>query len=198
METLLWFSLPGAILAIAVIGMDPILVQSEGSKFLAAAVVPAVGFGVHQFYRILFEVSGGFKRKSRTALDHIQSKIAPNSGIKDCKREKAFLIWETTFYSDEFPSPFRDHDRGTWHYILSFQSAAFAAALSLCWLGFSYWIRAKQSHLATIAVIEVVIGLIFALKSKTSYVSLIRQELAVTFIWCDLFTKTSEKIRDMP
>lgn len=103
METLLWFSLPGAILAIAVIGTNPTLVQSEGGKFLAAIAVPAAGFGIHQFYRVLFEVSGGFERKSRIALDHIQSKIEPKSGSKESKRNKAFLIWEITFYSDEFP-----------------------------------------------------------------------------------------------
>lgn len=81
---------------------------------------------------------------------------------------------------------------------MSFQSAAFAAALSLGWVGFFYWIGAKRHHLGAITVIEVVFGLIFDLKSKSTYKSLMRQELAVTFVWDDLFGKIREKIQKMP
>jgi hypothetical protein len=87
METLIWFSVPGAILGIAIIAASPTLVQSDGSKFLAAVAVPVFGFFVHQFYRVLFEVRGGFSCKTRTALDRIQNEIASNSGIVDCDRD---------------------------------------------------------------------------------------------------------------
>ena len=119
MESLIWFSIPGAVLVFAIVSTNQAWFQSDGSKVLAAVAVPAVGFCVHQLYRLLFELNGGFESKSRIALTRIQSEFAPKGKFKSRKLPKAFLIWETTFYSNEFPSPFRDHDRGAWRYILS-------------------------------------------------------------------------------
>ena len=160
--------------------------------------VPALGFFLHQFYRVLFEACGGFANKSRTALDHIQNEIALNGGITDCDRDKAFLIWEITFYDDGFLSPFRDHDRGAWHYILSFRSAVFAAALGLSWTIFRYSVGTKQLHLLAVAAVEFALGVVFALKSRTSYQSLVRQELAAVFRWRELFATTCERLQKLP
>ncbi len=198
MENLIWFSAPGAVLAIAIICTNPGLVKTDVSGFLAAVAVPVLGFGIHQFYRLLFEMTGGFARKSRPALKHIQNVIAPENGIENCDREKAFLIWETTFYSDEFPSSFRDHNRGAWHYILSFQSTALAAVLGASWIGVSYCIGSRPSHPAEFVLGEVAAGIVFALKGHYTYQSLMKQELASTFAWYSLFAKTSEALQEMP
>ncbi len=198
METFIWFSVPGAVLLCAIVITHPALIQSEGNKVLGAVAVPTLGFGVHQFYRLVFEILGGFEGKWRTALNRIQSEFAPNSGIEDCKRRKAFLIWETTFYGDKFPSAFRDHNRGAWRYILSFQSTVFAAALALGWTVLWYCLGGRQQHLGATVALEVLVGLVFALKAEYTRKSIVRQEYAATFAWCRLFAKTCEMLQKMP
>jgi len=198
METLIWYSVPGAIASIAIIATNPELFATDGSKVLATLAVPILGFFLHQFYRVLFEARKGFGHKSRTALDHIQNEIASKCGIADCDRDKAFLIWEITFYDDQFPSSLREHIRGAWHYILSFRSAVFAAILGVSWITFQYCVGTKQLHLVKVSAVEVMFGIVFALKARYTHKSLMRQELAATFRWHELFAATCERLLTMP
>jgi hypothetical protein len=197
METLIWYSAPGAVLAIAILDIWPALIKTDGSSFLVAVALPVLGFGIHQFYRLLFEITRGFERQSRPALKRIRDEIASKNGIANCSPKKAFLIWETTFYGNGIPTPFREHDRNAWHFILSFESTALAAALGVCSLVLSCCFGARPSHLAWIVLAEALIGVIFALKAHFTYQSLMRQELVSTFVWYDAFAKTCEMLQTM-
>ena len=94
-------------------------------------------------------------------------------------------------------SAFREHDRGAWHYILSFRGTVFAAVLGLLWTAFWYFAQGRQPRLLAVAAAEVAVGLAFAFKAKYSYKSLVRQEVAATFVWYELFVTTCEKLQKM-
>ena len=124
MNELIWFSIPGAVLLYAARILFPSLRASPDALVIAAA--PVIGFLFHQLYRTLFELCGGWESPRRAVLSAIRSAYA----ISDTDRHTIFLIWETTIYSDGIPDGFRDHDRGTWHYIMSFRSISLSAALA--------------------------------------------------------------------
>jgi len=93
------------------------------------------GYCFHQIYRAIWEGCwGGFWTRERRSLDRLIEKF--NSSAKNDKldssetsgRKKAFLAWEHVFYHD-LRKEFVDHDRGAWHYILSFRTVSWA-----CWI----------------------------------------------------------------
>lgn len=130
MEELIWFSIPGAVLAISVVLVWPTVIETPTNAILLATLVPVIGFIIHEFYRLIFELSGGFARKSRLVLHGIIL-LANHVDVPLSNLKQAHLIWVLTFYSDDFPKAFRDHGRGTWHYIFSFWSICVSAIISL-------------------------------------------------------------------
>lgn len=194
MDELIWFSIPGAVISFAVIMVFPEVINTD-SKFVAIVFLsPLIGFVIHQSYRLVFELTGGFARKSRTVIDRILKELATEENIALKNRESAFMVWEITFYSEGFPSPFMNHDRGAWHYILSFWSITFAAVLSMLFCILAYFTFAPVPNSAIAAILELVIGLIFYYKGLTSYRSLCAQEVAITHTHKELFVKTLKKI----
>jgi len=195
-EELIWFSMPGAVMALAIVTVWPSTVDSEPKVLLWVVLVPVTGFMIHQLYRLIFESTGGFARKSRKVLHHISTVLAPRENFVVPNLERAFLIWETTFYSDDFPAPFRDHDRGTWHYILSFWSISLSAilALLLCLIG--YFAITPNANLLVVAIGELFIFLVFYLKGRSSYQSLGNQEIGVVRSHEELFLTTLKKLCD--
>jgi hypothetical protein len=195
MEELIWFSIPGALLATAIMTVWPETIDTEPKAIVWVILVPAIGFVVHQLYRLIFEASGGYARKSRSVLQHIIN-LTDHKDIKDNK--KAFLVWEIAFYSDKFPVAFRDHDRGAWHYILSFWSISFSAVISclLCGVGFVL-VSSIGVRVLLVAIGELIIAIIFYLKGRSTYKSLIQQEVAILYTNKDLFLSVLGNLREM-
>jgi len=198
MEELIWFSMPGAVLALAIAVVWPESVNAEAKAIIWVIFVPMMGFSLHQLFRLVFEWTGGYARGSRAVLAHIKNVLAPreNTVLSDLKR--AFLVWEITFYSEKFPAAFRDHDRGSWHYILSFWSISLAAAIACVLAMFGFILLSRGPSLILVALGELGAALVFYFKGKSTYDSLIKQEVAIAHNLEDLFLETLRKIKDMP
>lgn len=197
MEDLIWFSMPGAVLAVAIVVMCPAIVDTEAKAIILAVLMPGIGFSVDQIFRLIFEWTGGYARKSRTVLLHIMNVLAPRENIALSELKKAFLVWEITFYEDEFPAAFRDHDRGSWHYILSFWSISLAAALAFVFAMFGLVFLSRNASLLLVALAELGAALVFYFKGKSTYNSLVRQEVAVVHNHEGLFLETLRKTADI-
>ena len=112
-------------------------------------------------------------------------------------REKAFLVWEITFYGENFPKAFRDHNRVTWHYILSFWSTSFASFIGFLVALYGIFSAPIEVSLVAVLIIEVIAVVTFYLKGKSTQNSLYNQEKAVVYQYEDLFLETFRKIKDM-
>lgn len=192
MLELIWFSIPGAVFIFAAYSLWPAVADSE--PILLIILVPIAGFVIHQSFRLLFEIYGGYSRKSRDALIYIQGLVNEKHKMQiDIKQ--AFIIWELAFYSDKISSSFRDHDRGAWHYILSFWSVSFSALLSSVMI---LWVSNLDSiHLLYVFVFELFIAVMFFYKANLTHRSLLLQEKAIVQLDNDAFLDVAEKILDV-
>lgn len=201
MNQLIWFSIPGSILIGAMLIIFSPCFSTSGdflykelSSIILVLAVPITGFVAHQLFRLVFELSGGFSRKSRTVLKYIANDLAATVDIPKLSIHNAFLVWEITFYSDAFPSSFRNHNRNTWHYILSFWGMSLSllmaymmvinrGSISVCneslYLDYNWLL----SGLLIAAVL-------FYWKGSLSHISLKMQELAIAHKYRKLFTDT--------
>ena len=176
MEKLIWFSIPGALVVFAFVVTYPQAISAHGVAALIAGT-PVIGFLAHQGFRVLFELYRGFECRHRSVI----SQIADDFDLKGENRlRQAFEIWEVTFYGAKFPAGFRDHDRGAWHYILSFWSVALGAVLGLLLLPlltcyFESTVRLRNPAVAFYAVTLVT----FVIKGWQTFRSLVGQELVV-------------------
>jgi hypothetical protein len=185
MEQLIWFSVPGSIVLYAIY----LLVPNVGAAppALLVGTAPMLGFVIHQTYRTLFEACRGWESQRRPVLTLIQQAYK----LEKAQRHTAFLIWETNFYSDNIPAAFRDHNRNMWHYVMSFRSASFAAAAAAAALALSVVLRCTQTPPLLTVVGFAVLGGMFWLKGRLTYLSLTRQEEAAF----RLHRKTFDSIR---
>lgn len=188
MDQLIWFSIPGAVFLFAVASIFPTSFNTEPKIIILVASVPVVGFIIHQTFRLIFELTGGFARKSRKVLAYLSTRFSEHEGSR-IDNVKAFLIWETTFYSSKFPAAFRDHDRGSWHYILSFWSICASALIAGVFCVVFFFVT-RQVNLLWVGIGEFAIALIFWLKGNTSYRSLNNQEVWVVRSNYELFAET--------
>lgn len=197
MQELIWFSIPGFVMAATIIAIWPSTIDSEPKTVLWIVLLPVMGFIVHQLFRLIFEVTGGFARKSRKVLHHISKVLALRENIPIPNLQQAFLVWEAVFYSEEFPAAFRDHDRNAWHFILSFWSVSISAIIAfiLCLIG--YFFISPDNNFLGIACGEFSIALIFFLKGRSTYKSLIQQETAIVYNYEKIFLDTLKKLSDM-
>lgn len=184
MNELIWFSVPGAILLIlfSLIGKSP-----TSSDTLMIGLAPVIGFFIHQIYRTFFEMMGGWSRPSRGMI----KKLKKDYSVDDPK--KAFLIWEMTFYSDNIPESFRSHDRGAWHYIMSFSSCALVTAVAAVILLF-YIIILSHKEFWVPFILFSIAALIFMLKAHLTFLSIEKQEIATIKLHKDAFDKIASKI----
>lgn len=193
MKELIWYSMPGALLMTAIAIVWPESIDTDGKRLVFAALIPLVGFAVHQAFRTAFEATGGYERKSRKVLGTIVATLAPTAGRVLSSRHQAFLVWETSFYSDDFPAPFREHDRDAWHFILSFWGMALAGFTgTLVFLG-AYFFQATHHRLLVAALIEFAIAGMFTAKGWLTYRSLVAQEEAVAQQSPDVFSAALSK-----
>ena len=178
MESLVWYSIPGVIVVatISLIALSELKLMT--SPFFAvslAFLIPTCGFVVHQLMRVLFEGTGGFARKSRLAMNEIcnWAKTEHNVDI-DCR--KAFLVWESAFYGEGFPEAFREHNRGVWHYILSFWGVSLACLLSAMTTTVFFSINSDRLELFISSIFSLALYFMFRKKGFQTYHSLNKQE----------------------
>ena len=190
MEELIWFSIPGAVFTIALVTIFPSLIESDAKSVVLALSVPVTGFIIHELFRLLFELTGGFARKSRKVIDFLMQEIAPTENIKLSSRESAFMVWEITFYSDGIPSSFLNHDRGAWHYLLSFWGISMTAFIAACFCLIAYFVVRQGTIPIWVALFEALVGVTFYWKGLTTYRSLVEQEIAIVKMHKELFVKT--------
>ena len=204
MDRLIWFSMPGAVLVPAIVACVPELSNfkiTEGEAVLLAITIPFVGFVLHQVYRMLFEATGSFARGSRPVIRPIQQEYSASAPNTKVSRKDAFLIWEITFYSEPFPNSFREHDRGAWHYVFSFWSVSFAAliamaSLVLCGLPVELnSVTPIALHPQTLLLVgELAMFIVFYIKGKQTFDSLMRQEVAAFWRHRHAFDQTADAI----
>jgi len=167
MKELIWYSIPGAIfqsiLALYIYKHCPLEKDINQVAFLFTA--PIVGFIIHQTARLLFEGILGYNSTIRYVIKDIKKAYNLENN------NKAFLIWELTFYGKDVPESFREHNRGTWHYIMSF-IACWLASLSAIWFCYSF----NVSNNWRIYLALTMIFLIFLIKMFQTYKSLNEQE----------------------
>lgn len=179
MQELIWYSMPGALLMTAIALVWPESLDTDGKRLVFAALIPLVGSAIHQAFRAAFEATGGFERSSRKVPITIMKTLATSERRVLTSRHQAFLVWETSFYSAEFPAAFREHDRGAWHYILSFWGMALAGlAGTFLFLG-AYLFQAAHRRFLVASLLEVAVAGTFALKGFLTYRSLVSQEEAI-------------------
>lgn len=164
------------------------------AKFLELVVLaPAAGFLVHQTARLRFERKGGYAQPERAVIERIRSQFAPKFGVDGLSDDEAFLLWETTFYSDAFPASFREHDHRAWFAVLALRGMALAAraGAAFCFVvGLALLVgRNAEGTIVAFAVmgVDVVLAQILGAKAATTQASLFQQEAAVLQLQQDLF-----------
>jgi hypothetical protein len=198
MNKLIWFSIPGAIIILPLILMVP----NIGKDWIIGLIgIPILGFIIHQLWRTIFELLGGFKSEKREIIKAIKN------WNKNIKENEAFLVWEMTFYSEVVDKSFREHDRGAWHYIMSFYTCSIASGLSILIMIASNIINyliynncftnIKPLDLpcsCCLIVIFFILGFLFFAKAKLTSESIDRQELALLKIFEEDFKNTARKL----
>lgn len=184
MNKLIWFSVPGSIIVTSLVfaGIWP-EVNSSGVALLTAGAVPVIGFIFHQLFRCMFEKWFGYDWNQRRVISEFRNQW-PDDNLSE---KDAFPIWEATFYGPSFPEGFREHDRGAWHYIVSFWSGALAAIVA-------FLILIATESLWAIAFPSV--GIILGIKGYQTWASLCDQESLIFRRHIDLFTENKTALRD--
>lgn len=176
-EELIWYSIPGVITAVAIIAVWPHLVDCQAKAILGILFIPTLGFIVHQIFRLIFEKHmGGFAPESRRAVRFVRE-LAKIEDVQ-LSHQEAYVVWATAHYDARYPSAFRQHDARCWHYILSLQGAALAAALGgLIALG--AWFVCCRFSLLGLGVVEFGLAYFFYLKARSTYEMVQDEEVAV-------------------
>ena len=75
MNELIWFSIPGAILLLAIGIIMPNELFYVKTEYIAIIIVsaPIIGFIVHQLWRTIFEIVWGFHTKKRLVIFKIMT-----------------------------------------------------------------------------------------------------------------------------
>ena len=188
MNDLIWFSIPGAVALYALHLAFPGC--HWDNEVLVVASAPVLGFVVHQLFRTIFEVWGCWQTERRPVIRLIRKEYK----IETSEKWMPFLIWETTFYSDCIPDSFRQHNRNSWHYVISFWSVALTSALFGVALASVLAFRQTSSipvvQLACFAVLFV----LFSCKGLLTYLSLGKQECAAFRRYRSRFDKTHREM----
>lgn len=194
MKDLIWFSIPGAILILPIIFLFNGDLQSEDSFIgIILVSVPVCGFILHQAWRLIFEAFGGFSSKKRKVIHEIQNKDWKIK--KQLNRYDAFHVWELTFYSCGIDPSFRDHDRGAWHYIMSFLSCFVASIFGILLFIYDYLRDPCLKSFQWIwVIIYILIAIIFFFKARLTRDSLEQQEIAILKLHEDKFQTTAEDL----
>jgi len=182
---------PGAVIVGGTIVTWPSL--KPGSEVGIAVLVlmaPVVGYASHQLFRVLFEMTGGFGRSTRTVLRELP-------GIVGCAldQHEAFLVWEIAFYDTSFPQGFREHDKRSWHFILSFWGVTCAVALVLASEACRAWLHPERQSSSLFVLGAVGVGMMFWAKGQLTFNEVTKQEVALARHHASLFKSIASSLR---
>jgi hypothetical protein len=186
-QDLIWFSVPGSIGVLTLGLLFPSVAAIAPAILIASA--PMLGFVLHQSYRTLFELTGGWESGDRSVL----ALIGTEYDVEDERTQ--FLIWETTFYSEGIPAPFREHNRAAWHYVMSFWSVAFTSFISAVALAITPLIFPQIDAPVPAVIAGFLMTAIFWLKGRQTYASLTRQEVAAFAAHKKAFDAVGESVK---
>jgi len=178
MNELIFFSVPGFIVALSVIGIYPDIITSTSSqKIVALALItPLLGYILHQVFRLFFENTGGYSRKSRAVVKYIVEKLAPQESMS-VSYLQAYLVWEIALHDTKDFSNFLTHVSKTWHFTLSFWITTFSSIVGIIFtLCFSYYLHTTANLF--ILSLQGILGLIFLQRGFNIYKTLNEQEVA--------------------
>ncbi|MDZ4403369.1 hypothetical protein [Prosthecobacter sp.] len=195
MKELIWFTIPGGIAAFAWWLIFPHGFESDNAPFFAAAASFGFGYMLNQIVRCIWEQWFGYNHKRRTVLNKI--KQAYDLKEEGSHENKAFDIWHSAFYSDCIPESFREHNSGTWHYLIAFLTVQWA------WILGAFALMAAQclsSHkgdgrcLCGGVILFLVMAVIIWWKRDLTLRALDRQEEACFKRYRSVFNKAKEEI----
>ena len=185
MNQLIWFSIPGAIVMFPLVPIMPDkFLDKEWIIGLIIIGIPVLGFIIHQLWRTIYEACGGYRSMRRRVIKAIINKKDWNI----TNRTDAFLVWEMTFYSKAIHESFREHDRVSWHYLMSFYACSTASAISIIIIIINH--RIPNYSIALFAAICIM----FIWKAKLTGKLLERQELTLLEIKEDDFKSNASKV----
>jgi hypothetical protein len=186
MEQLIWYSIPGALV---MFGIGLVIPELSKDSFVALAIggTPVAGFIIHQSWRAIFETVWGYDNRNRRVIREIVKRFPLDN-------KTAFLVWELTLYSDVVHESFREHDRGVWHYVMSFCATALAAFVGIgiihCLPSSSYPI----AHLCGWTWFFLLIGVVFIWKAWLSTKSIGNQESGLVSKLDSKFKETARSL----
>jgi hypothetical protein len=202
MDQLIFFSVPGLVMALTVFIIRPSIVNSREELAALALLTPLVGYIIHQTYRWVFEWGQGFGRNSREVVSYIYEKLAPSESLL-ISREEAFLVWEVAIYDTQKFSGFLQHDGRSFHFTLAFWSTTFASIIGVfttaVWFSFFqniYYFLTPINIFLT--YFQIFLAVIFYLRGKNVYKSINKQEVAFLIKNKEEFIKCMYKILDKP
>jgi hypothetical protein len=178
MNELIFVSIPGFIVVLSIIGIWPeIITSTSDQKFVVLALMtPLLGYILHQVYRLFFEITGGYSRKSRAVVRYIVEKLAPQECMS-VSYLQAYLVWEISLYDTKDFSNFLPHVSKTWHFTLAFWVTTFASIIGIIFtLCFSYYLHTPINLF--IMGLQGILGIIFWRRGFNIYETLNEQEVA--------------------
>ena len=203
MDELIFFSIPGLVIVLTIIGIRPTIINSQQELITLALLTPLAGYILHQTFRLGFELTGGYSRDSRAVVKYIVEKLATQESISISKKN-AFHVWEITFYDTKDFSGFRDHDARSFHYTLAFWSTSFASIFGIILTGgyyffqktpcFDYFTPMKVFFIA----LQIVFAIIFWIRGNNVYKSINEQEVAFLLKNKEEFKKCMFEILEIP
>lgn len=201
MDQLIFFSIPGLVFALTIIGIDPSIISSSSDQKLVALALltPLIGYILHQTYRYFFEFTGGFGRNSRAVVKYIHEKLAPQESMSISK-ENAFLVWEIAIYDTKDFSGFLAHDAKSMHFTLAFWSTTFASIFGIIFTLLYFFFQNEPTDKfftplkISLAVIQILLAIVFYLRGRNVYKSINEQEVAFLYKNESVFIDCMKKI----
>lgn len=178
MNELIFFSVPGFVVILSVIGIYPDIITSTSSQKLVALALttPLFGYVLHQVYRLFFEITGGYSRKSRAVVRYIVEKLAHQEAMS-VSYLQAYLIWEITLHDTKDFSNFLAHVSKTWHFTLAFWVTTFSSIVGIIFtLCFSCYLHTTVN--LSIMGLQGILGIVFLRRGFNIYKTLNDQEVA--------------------
>jgi len=199
MDQLIFFSIPGLVFGLSIIGIFSPSITTKENLVIFALLIPLAGYILHQTYRLIFEWTGGFGRKSREVVTFIQEDLDPQLPLS-ISREDAFLVWEITIYDTKEFSGFLAHDARSFHFTLAFWSTTFAAAIGVITTLLFFFFQKDILNVYFsplkfwIGLFQLIIAIIFFIRGKNVYKSINEQEVAFLKKNKEVFTDSMKKI----
>lgn len=206
MDQLIFYSVPGFVFAISLLWIFPNIILSDKNQAIVAMALftPIAGYLIHEIYRLFFELSGGYHRKSRLVLKYIQE-ISEKDKKITIPILDAFLVWEHAIYGEKDYEGFVVHNARSWHYILAFWSTAMASSGGIL-LSIIYSVVNKIDFISNfknpifnlISAIQLSVVVIFIIRGNNVYRENNIQEVSFIRIHKEKIINYLERIKELP